>query len=229
MHDPLIETTITFLTPYAAYLIAEAAGTSGVLATVTAGLYVSWRVPIMMDPQVRLQANMVWEFALFTLNGFVFVLLGLGLPTVLRNLPEDFTPGALIKYGTLIVSGMIVLRMAWVVPGMFLPWLVSRRRANVIRPSAQQTILIGWTGMRGVVSLAAALALPITLDSGKDFPNRDIIIFLSLFTLLDTLVLQSLTLPMVIRLLRVRNADDEAAEEHEARLHAAPHGTGLSQ
>ncbi len=219
LRDPLIETTITFLTPYAAYLLGEQIGVSGVLAVVTAGLIVSWQAPIIMSPQERLQANVVWEFALFVLNGFVFVLVGLGLPSVLQALP-DFTPRQLIEYGTVIVAGMIALRMAWVVPGTFVPWALSKRRASMIRPSFQQSVLIGWTGMRGVVSLAAALALPITLGSNP-FPNRDMIIFLSFFTILVTLVLQSLTLPMFLRLLRVRTADDEAAEEREARLHAS--------
>jgi CPA1 family monovalent cation:H+ antiporter len=221
MRDPLIETTITFLTPYATYLLGEQIHVSGVLATVAAGLYVSWRAPSIMKPQVRLETNAVWAFVLFMLNGFVFVLVGLGLPAVMKALP-DFTVAQLIGYGVLLTTGMIVLRMAWVVPGTFLPWLLTRhRRKGDPRPSIAQTILLGWTGMRGVVSLAAALALPTVISTGQPFPNRGVIIFLSFFIILVTLVLQSLTLPMVVRLLGAQTAEDQAAEEREARLYAA--------
>jgi CPA1 family monovalent cation:H+ antiporter len=221
MRDPLVETAITFLTPYATYLLGEQIHVSGVLATVAAGLYVSWQAPTIMKPQVRLESYAVWGFVLFVLNGFVFVMLGLGLPAVLRELP-DFSTRQLIGYGVLVTAGIVLLRMAWVVPGSFIPWLVTRgRRKPEPRPSARQSLLLGWTGMRGVVSLAAALALPITISSGDPFPNRGIIIFLTFFVILVTLVVQSLTLPMVVRLIGVQTAEDEAAEEREARLHAA--------
>jgi hypothetical protein len=130
-----------------------------------------------MTPQERVQATIVWEFVLFILNGFVFVLVGLGLPAVMQALPHYDTP-QLMKYGLIIVLGMISLRMAWVVPGTFLPWVLSRKqRATVTRPSVRHSILIGWTGMRGAVSLAGALALPLA------FQHRGIIIFLTFFAI----------------------------------------------
>ena len=226
INDPLIETTITFLTPYSAFLLAEnlhigGAHFSGVLATVAAGLYVSWQSPDVMTPEERIQATFVWEFVLFLLNGFVFVIVGLGLPSVLKALPEDFGTGRLIFYGLVIVAGMMLLRMAWVVPGTYLPWIISKaQRRSQSRPPMSHTLLVGWTGMRGVVSLAAALALPLT------FPNRGVIIFLAFFAILVTLVLQSLTLPMVVRMLlgKGRSAEDAESEEREARLTAARAG-----
>ncbi|HVT82793.1 MAG TPA: Na+/H+ antiporter [Phycisphaerae bacterium] len=234
LRDPLIEITVTFLTPYAAYLLGEEIHVSGVLATVAAGLYVSWQAPIIMKPEVRIEANAVWNFVQFIMNGFVFVFVGLLLPSVVGALASaNFTTWELISYGTLLSIGIVFLRMAWVVPGTFLPWLLVKKvRRTEQRPSVRRALLVGWTGMRGVVSLAAALALPETLmnhgravldDKGAAvaFPNRGLIIYLAFFVILVTLVAQSLTMPAVVKFLKVTSAEDEAAEEREARLYAA--------
>ncbi len=221
LRDPLVEVTVTFLTPYAAYLLGEQIGLSGVLATVTAGLYVSWQAPTIMKPAVRIEANAVWNFVQFMLNGFVFVFVGLLLPSVLQALQanSDFTIGQLILYGLLVSGSVVLLRLAWVVPGTFLPWLLVRKvRRTEQRPSIRRAFLLGWTGMRGVVTLAAALALPV--DSPFD-KRRGLIIFLAFFVILVTLVIQSLTLPAVVKFLGVSSAEDEAAEEREARLYAS--------
>jgi CPA1 family monovalent cation:H+ antiporter len=216
LNDSMIEVTITFLTPYTAYLLGEQLGFSGVLATVTAGLYVSWKAPEVMSPQVRIEAYAVWNFVEFMLNGLVFVFVGLLLPSVLRTLP-GYGSGKLLFLGCLISGGIVLLRMAWVVPGTFLPWLMSlKARRTEPRPSVARAMLIGWTGMRGVVTLAAALALP----NAPMFPNRGTIIFLAFFVIVVTLVLQSLTLPWVVRFLGIKSSDDDAAEEREARLYA---------
>jgi monovalent cation/hydrogen antiporter len=143
---------------------------------------------------------------------------GLELPSVMRELQKipDFTTAGLVGHGMLLIVGMIILRMAWVTAGAYLPRVLSRRiRAREEKPPTPQVILLGWTGMRGVVSLAAALALEM------NFPNRATIIFLTFFTILVTLVLQSLTLPMVVRLLGSQAVEDEEALECEARLHSA--------
>jgi CPA1 family monovalent cation:H+ antiporter len=235
LSDPLIEITVTFLTPYAAYLLGEEMHLSGVLATVSAGLYVSWQAPIIMKPEVRIEANAVWNFVQFIMNGFVFVFVGLLLPSVVGALAtaEKFTIWQLIRYGVILSLGIILLRMCWVVPGTFLPWLFrGKLKRNEQRPSVRRALLVGWTGMRGVVSLAAALALPEflmvhgapVLDAAGNkipFPNRGLIIYLAFFVILVTLVAQSLTMPAVVKFLGVSTAEDEAAEEREARLYAA--------
>ncbi|MGH2499530.1 MAG: Na+/H+ antiporter, partial [Candidatus Limnocylindria bacterium] len=210
--DPPIEITVTLLAPFAAYLPAEALGLSGVLATVAAGLYVGWRSPRLMSSQTRLEGAAVWQMVVFLLNGVVFVLIGLQLPTVLRGLADRPLAG-LVLLGAAVSLTVIAARIVPVAAAAF----VSRAAGGpaAARLPERHAAILAWAGMRGVVSLAAALALPL------DFPQRDLLVFLTFAVILATLVGQGLSLPHLIRALRV--VDDGSIEQDEmhARREAA--------
>ena len=225
MDDAPIEITVSLLTPFAAYLCAEQLGVSGVLAVVTAGLYLGRRMPELLTFKTRLQGGPVWEMVEFLLNGFVFILIGLQLPGVLHALSDDAIPiHRLVWYALLISLAVIVIRIVWVFPAAYLPRLLFKKiRQRDPYPSWRHVTIIGWTGMRGVVSLAAALAIPITLDGtdgGTPFPGRDLILFLTFIVILATLVVQGLSLPLLIRWLGVKDDGSMEKEEREARLKA---------
>jgi monovalent cation/hydrogen antiporter len=214
--DAPIEITVSLLTPFAAYLCAERLGVSGVLAVVVAGLYLGRRMPELLTFKTRLQGGPVWEMVEFLLNGFVFILIGLQLPEVLRALSgHDIPIHRLVWFALVISVAVIAVRLLWVFPAAYLPRLLfkSIRRRDPY-PSWRHVTLIGWTGMRGVVSLAAALALKET------FPGRDLILFLTFTVILVTLVVQGLSLPLVIRWLGVKDDGSMEKEEREARLKA---------
>ena len=218
--DPPIEITISLLTPFAAYLPAEQLHVSGVLAVVTAGLYHGWRIPEITSSRTRLQAGPVWEMVEFLLNGFIFLMIGLQLPEVLRHLSGRSIP-QLVWYAFLISIAVIVMRILWVFPATYLPRLMFKRlRERDPYPAWQHVTIVAWTGMRGVVSLAAALSLPFTLDNGSAFPGRDLILFLTFIVILATLVVQGLSLPPIIRWLKVEDDGLTEKEEREARLKA---------
>jgi len=218
--DAPIEITLSLLTPFAAYLPAEQLGLSGVLAVVTTGLYHGWRIPEMTSSRTRLQAGPVWRMVEFLLNGFIFLLIGLQLPAVLRRL-SGRAPSQLVWYAILISIAVILIRILWVFPATYLPRLLfsSIRRCDPY-PAWRHVTIVAWTGMRGVVSLAAALALPLLVDDGSPFPGRDLILFLTFVVILVTLVLQGLSLPPLIRWLGIEEDDDVEREEREARLKA---------
>ena len=222
VQDAPIEITVSLLTPFAAYLPAERLGISGVLSVVTAGLYLGWRLPEITDFQTRLDARPVWETVEFILNGLVFILIGLQLPAVLVAASSDHLPkNQLIWYALLISLAVIIVRVAWVFPATYLPRLLFKSiRARDPYPSWRHVTIVAWTGMRGVVSLAAALALPFKNDDGTLFPGRDLILFLSFVIILATLVVQGLSLPPLIRWLGVKEDDSLKREEREARLTA---------
>ena len=218
--DAPIEITVSILTPFAAYLAAERLNVSGVLAVVTAGLYLGWRLPEITSSRTRLQAGPVWEMIVFLLNGFIFILIGLQLPEVLHRL-DGRSISELVWYATLISVAVIVVRLLWVFPATYLPRLILKKIcANDPYPRWQHVAIVGWTGMRGVVSLAAALALPVTLHNGTAFPGRDLILFLTFVVILVTLVVQGLSLPLLIRWLGVEDDGSAQKEEREARLKA---------
>jgi CPA1 family monovalent cation:H+ antiporter len=212
--DPPVEITLSLLTPFAAYLPAEQLGVSGVLAVVTTGLYHGWRIPEFTSSRTRLQAGPVWEMIEFLLNGFIFLLIGLQLPEILRHL-SDWSIPQLLWYAFVLSLGVIFLRIIWVFPATYLPRLLfkSIRKCDPY-PNWRHVTIVAWTGMRGVVSLAAALALPET------FPGRNLIMFLTFTIILVTLVLQGLTLPPIIRWLGVKDDRSAEREEREARLKA---------
>ncbi len=218
--DPPVQIIISFLTPFAAYLPAERFGLSGVLAVVTAGVYVGWRTPEITDAKTRLQAYPFWEMVVFLLNGIIFILIGLQLPAVLQTLPGQST-AKLCGQAALISLAVILVRIIWVFPATYLPrYLSPRLRARDPYPGWRNVVIVAWTGMRGVVSLAAAMGLPVVLEDGRPFPGRDLILVFTFSVILATLVLQGLTLPFIIRKLEI-HADEEAdREERNARLQA---------
>jgi Na+/H+ antiporter len=216
--DGPIEIALSLLIPYAAYLIAEEIHASGVLAVVAAGLYLGHKSSQFFSPGVRLQVRAVWESIIFILNGFVFVLIGLQLPSVLAGVRELSTR-RLILYGALFSLFLILLRLFWTFPGAYFSYFVRTRllHQNEKRPGVRQIFVLGWTGMRGVIALAAAVSLPQTIADGSPFPHRDLIVFLTFSVILVTLVVQGLTLPSLIRILGVVESPGAKCEEQEAR------------
>jgi CPA1 family monovalent cation:H+ antiporter len=220
--DAPIEITVSLLTPFVAFLSAQRLDVSGVLAVVTAGLYLGRRIPELLNFNTRLRGGSVWEMVEFLLNGFVFVVIGLQLPEVLRALSADSIPlSRLVWYAGLISLAVILIRILWVFPATYLPRLIFK---TICRhdpyPRWQHVTIVAWTGMRGVVSLAAALALPLTVRDGSPFPARDLILFLTFVVILVTLVAQGLSLPLLIRCLGVKDDGSMEREEREARLKA---------
>jgi Na+/H+ antiporter len=216
--DGPIEIGISLLVPYASYLASEALHGSGVLAVVTAGLYLARRSSRFFSPNVRLQTYAVWSALTFILNGLVFVLIGLQLPYVLAGIRE--VPFAkLLLYGALFSALLIALRLLWSVPSAYAAFLFRKHilHENEAWLGARQVFVIGWTGMRGVIALAAAISLPQTLADGSPFPHRDLIVFLTFAVILVTLVVQGLTLPSLIRALGLAAAFGPNCEEQVAR------------
>jgi CPA1 family monovalent cation:H+ antiporter len=209
------------LTPFIAYLLAEELHGSGVLSVVTAGLFLSQRSSQLFSHQSRLQANAVWNAAIFLLNGVIFILIGLQLPSILEGIAHDSFV-ELAGYGLLVSLAVIISRILWVYPGTFVPrWISPAIRRTESKPPLRLVSIVAWTGMRGVVSLAAALALPLTTKEGLVFPHRNLIIFLTFCVIIATLVLQGVSLPYLIRWLGIKADGREAAEEIEARLKVA--------
>jgi len=216
--DGPIEIAISILIPYAAYLTADRLRASGVLAVVTCGLYLSRRSSEFFSPQVRLQAWAVWEALDFILNGVVFVLIGLQLPYVLAGI-HGYSHRTLLLYGALFSALIIALRMFWVFPGAYIAYWTRTRllHQKYACPTVPGILVLGWTGMRGVIALAAAIALPQTLANGDPFPQRNLIVFLAFSVILVTLVLQGLTLPWLVRVLGIAAKAGPNIEEEAAR------------
>jgi Na+/H+ antiporter len=217
--DPPIEITLSLLTPFAAYVPAERLHVSGILAVVAAGLYHGWRIPEITTSRTRLQAGPVWQMIEFLLNGLVFLLIGLQLPEVRARL-SGYSIAQLFFHACGISVVIILLRILWVFPATYLPRLLFKRLcARDPKPPWQHVAIVGWTGMRGVVSLAAALALPFPQNPAL-VPVHDLVIFLTFVVILVTLVLQGLTLPPLIRWLGVEDDGRAEQEERAARLKA---------
>ena len=182
------------------------------------GLYLSWQSSHFFSANVRLQAWAVWDSLTFILNGLAFVLIGLQLPYVLQGI-RGYSRGTLLLYGGLFSAMVILLRLIWTYPGAHIAYFIRRRilHHEDKTPSGKRLFVVGWTGMRGVIALAAAIALPQTLADGSPFEQRNIIIFLTFSVILVTLVLQGLTLPALIRALGLAGGSESSAEEQEAR------------
>ena len=226
LDNPPLEITVTLVTPFAVYLLGEEVlHVSGVLATVTTGLYLAWRAPTFFSSGTRLQAEAVWAMLIFLLNGLVFILIGLQLPGILAILNTTIaqrSPILLVWYAILVSLTVILARLVWVFPQALLPRLLSRRlRERDPFPGWRPVVLIGWTGMRGVVSLAAALALPEVTAEGAAFPERAFVIYLTFGVILATLVVQGLSLPLLIRGLGLHDDGASERQEMQARLTAA--------
>jgi monovalent cation/hydrogen antiporter len=219
-HSPT-EIAIALLSGYFAYLPAQAAGVSAVLAAVTVSVYVGWYTPELTNVQTRLQGDAVWSILTFLLNALLFGLVGLQLRPILDSL-SGHSAGTLIADGAIVSAAVILTRLAWIYPATYLPRLLSRSlRERDPYPPWQVPTLIGWTGLRGAVTLAAALALPLTTGSGAPFPQRDLLIYLAFCVILATLVLQGLSLPLLIRVLALEDDGSAAKEETKARIYAA--------
>jgi Na+/H+ antiporter len=220
LDDPQVEVTISLATGYAAYLPAEAIEASGVLAAVTAGVYVGWQAPFIATTAMRVQGTAVWEMVGFLLNALLFVLIGLQLPVVLDGLSATAT-GTLLWYALAVSATVILVRVIWQQTIVFVIRALDRREVQRRRRSSwRERLIVGWAGMRGAVSLAAALALPTVTDAGDAFPQRDLIIFLTFAVILATLVVQGLTLPALIRAMQVEDDGLDEREEVQARLAA---------
>ena len=218
INDPAVEGTVSLLTPFISYLPAEWLHVSGVLAVVTQGIYLSRRIPQVVSPRSRLRAFAMWETLVFVLNGVIFILIGLQLPTILGALRDRSSAGALVGYAALVSVVVIAARLLWVFPVTYGSRVVSQAlRRRDPAPDWRSVSVIAWTGMRGIVSLAAALALPNGSDGRPPFPHRDLILFVTFGVILATLVVQGLTLPAIIRWLRMPDEPDEADEETTAR------------
>jgi monovalent cation/hydrogen antiporter len=219
--DPQIEITLSLLTPYLAYWIPEHVGGSGVIATVACGLYMSWNGPLLISSATRLQGVFFWDLVIYLIEGLLFLLTGFQL-RLLYEKSKEFPLHDILLATALVIAIVVVARFAWVFPATYLPrWLSRRLRARDPSPPWQWTFIIAFTGVRGTVSLAAALALPLTLASGGAFPARDLILFVSFGVIFVTLVGLGLTLPRVVRLLGVAEAGrSELVAEHGKEIAA---------
>ena len=217
--DGPVEIALSLIVPYAVYLAGDAVKASGVIAVVTCGLFVSRQSSTFYSPKVRLQALAFWDALEFLLNGFVFVLIGLQLPYVLAGI-HGRSKLSLLGYGLAFSAVLILLRLAWMYPASRASWWIRTRIAKQTydKPARSQLFVVGWCGMRGVVALAAANSLPLTLSDGAPFPQRSFIIYLTFFLIMVTLVLQGFSLPWVIRILGLSGRDMGACEESEARI-----------
>jgi CPA1 family monovalent cation:H+ antiporter len=208
--NPPVEVTISLMTGYFAFIPAQAVSASGVISVVTAGVYLGWRTPELTSVESRLQGEALWNIVSFVLNALVFALVGLQLSSILDTL-TGISAGRLIWYAVLVTGTVILTRIVW------LPIFARRSHGKPFN----HTFLISWAGMRGAVSLAAALAIPLATHAGAPFPHRDLIIFLTFTVILGTLVLQGLTLPVVIRVLGIEPDRGEDEEDAQARIRAA--------
>jgi CPA1 family monovalent cation:H+ antiporter len=213
IEDTPVEITISLLTPYAAFLPADRLDASGVIATVAAGLYLGHRGPAIMGADARLTGRAVWDTITFLLNGFVFIVMGLEVPLLFRTL----TPSQAIRLvgiGVAVTGLLVLVRAGWILLTVLLP-----QRIHGPSNALACSIVLSWAGMRGVVSLAAALALPFTLSDGRPFPAREALVIVTLTVIVLTLVGQGLTLPPLIRALRLGTDTRLREEEARARQH----------
>jgi len=196
--DPRVEITLSLVTPYVAYWAPEHLGGSGVLATVVAGLYTSWHGPMLINAATRLQGVFFWGLFTYLVEGMVFLLTGLQARTLLER-GGNLELGDLVGPAALVSAVVIAARFVWIFPTTYLPrWLSPSLARRDPSPSWQLPFFIGFTGIRGIVSLAAALAIPLTTASGEPFPHRDLILFVTFAVIVVTLIGQGLAMPSVI-------------------------------
>jgi len=234
--EPNVQNIISLLTPFAAYLPAEelppylwhdllqlpgGLHLSGVLSVVAAGLYLGRRGPSVISPETRLQGYAFWELVTFLLNGLIFSFIGLQLGGIVERL-SGYSATDLVLYAGLISLTIILVRFLWVFPAAYVPrWVIPSVRERDPSPSPREVTITAWTGMRGVISLAAALSLPLTIEGGAPFPERDLILFLTFSVILATLVVQGLSLPPLIRTLGLEDDGGQEREEIIGRIKVA--------
>jgi Na+/H+ antiporter len=219
--DPRVEITLSLLTPYLAFLVPEQLGGSGVLATVAAGLFVSWNGPLLIPAATRLQGIFFWDLLVYFLEGFVFLVTGMQTRTLLDRMDANLLHGLTLTILVTVVV-VIVTRFIWIYPVAYLPrWLSPSLARRDPTPPWQSIFFLGFVGVRGVVSLAAALAIPLTTAAGAPFPDRDLILFVTFGVIVVTLIGQGLLLPNVVGWLGLaKHAADERQREHKAELAA---------
>jgi len=227
-NNAIVETSLTLLAPFVAYLAAEHFHMSGVLAVVSAGLVISWRGPEVFSYRGRIRNRVVWDTMIFLLQGFVFILIGLQLPSIIIDLGR-YPFAEILGYGLLISLVTILIRIIWVFGGAY--WFkifkpiqdaaVEVKGTTEPDDTWKNVMVVAWTGTRGVISLAAALALPLVMQDGGAFPKRHSIIFLAFVVIFVTLVVQGLSLPLLIRWLKIKPQDNESVEANELQLHLA--------
>ena len=217
LDDPPVEILVSILTPFAAWIAAENIGLSGVMAVVTAGIYAERQVQPVISSTTRLRSSAVWDVLSFALEGLLFLLVGLQLPTITQALtPRPL--GAVLQYAAIISLATILTRMVWSLGARWLTQVAAQALRLPVGPPEWRTIgVVSWAGMRGGDSLAAALAIPLLIHSGAPFPDRGLIVFLTFCVILVTLVGQGLTLPLVIRLLGLHDQGELEREEAAAR------------
>jgi Na+/H+ antiporter len=221
MDNPPVEITIALITGYIAFIPANAVEASGVLAAVTAGIYLGWHTPELTSVQTRLQGAAVWEILVFVINALLFAMVGLQLSRILDAL-TGLSALQLTWYGLLVTGTVVLTRIAWIPVVTNVPrWLSRRVREREPAVPLARSFLVAWSGMRGAVSLAAALAIPLATDAGTRFPDRELIVFLTFCVILGTLVVQGLSLPLIIRVLDVQPDRLDEKEDTKARIKAA--------
>ncbi|MGL5168168.1 MAG: Na+/H+ antiporter [Afipia sp.] len=220
-HDPRVEISLSLLTPYLAFWVPEHLGGSGVIATVAAGLYVSWNGPLLIPASTRLQGIFFWDMVIWLIEGVLFLMIGFETRLLVEK-SKDLPIGEILAAIAIVSVIVVVARFLWVFPGTYLTRLFSKRLADRDPlPSWRSIIVIGFTGIRGVVSLAVALAVPLTLPNGEEFPYRDLILFVTFGVVFVTLVGIGLTLPLVVKLLGLsKHGQLEAIHEREAEIAA---------
>src|SRR6478672_9312319 len=219
--DPRVEITLSLLMPYAAFLLPAHLGGSGVLATIAAGLFVSWNGPLLIPAATRLQGIFFWDLLVYLLEGLVFLVTGMQL----RILIERTDPVLLHQLAIavpLVVAVIVIARFVWVFPAIYLPrWFSPALARRDPSPPWQWTFLLAFTGVRGVVSLAAALAVPLTTEAASAFPDRDLILFVTFGVIVVTLIGQGIVLSPIVHWLALpRDAEDERRRERGAELKA---------
>jgi Na+/H+ antiporter len=229
-NDPRVEITLSLMTPYAAFLLPQQLGGSGVLATVACGLYVSWNGPLLIPAATRLQGIFFWDLLIYLLEGLIFLVTGMQTRTLFIRMHE--VPWQHFAFAILLTAVVVIIaRFAWVFPAVYLPrWLSRALRRRDPAPPWQWGFLLGFVGVRGVVSLAAALALPFTTAADAPFPDRDLILFVTFGIIVITLIGQGLALPGVVRWLGLADhVTEEREREHKAELAAREQALNVAQ
>jgi monovalent cation/hydrogen antiporter len=228
--DPLIQNTVSLLSGYAAYLPADAMHLSGVLSAITAGIYLGRRGHSFTSAESRIQNQGMREINLFLINGVLFILVGLQLHPIMVGLAGAYSYPMLAGLALAIILVVVFVRIAWVFATAYLPRILRRQTPGRERaPKWQEVAILSWTGLRGGVSLAAALAIPLTVASAAPFPQRPLILFLTVAVIVATLVVQGLTLPLLIRAFGLGSDGAEQREETLARLRATRAAYGRLQ
>ncbi len=225
-NNAIIDTSLTLLSPFVTYLLAEYVHVSGVLAVVASGLIMSWKSPEIFSYHSRIRTRIVWDTLIYLLNGFIFILIGLQLPTIIKDV-GSYTLLSLLVNGLWISLATILVRIVWVFLGMYRNRLFKRKKGKANQEQVydadlwKNVFIVAWTGTRGIISLATALAIPVLMADGTAFPKRHSIILLAFVVIFVTLVVQGLTLPLLIRLLKVKPTISDDNEEKELSLHIA--------